>query len=664
ECAMAYWGLALCVDPVDDDSTKRFLDFLSEAIKRKDTVSPRERAYLEAYERVYFAEQTGAIDAEPFHPGMDRTALAHELELLVLQYPDDLEAKSLLVLARLGDSNRYGQEAIIREILAVAPDHPAAHHFRVHTWDGQEGIAALDSCERYGNIAWQSGHANHMPGHVYSGVGMWHEAAIWMDRATRTEQAYMQQRLALPFETWNYAHNRNYLAFIQEQLGLPTMALAGAREMLAAPLDPQFNSLKDGRTHREGRMALIRGLVKYERWDEILKDDAVEWGASDEDKLTRAYARGLAQLGKGDIHGAIDEQIAFRAIKEGMPAGNDDRKESWKSSANGFMEAEFAAGIAAAQGNPLEAVRLLSEVAPLQAESYRYTNDPPEYPHLLYTVLGDVQLANDAPTLAAAAYRKTLEINLNDAFALSGLARAEFQAGHRAAAQEAYSHLLAVWSDAEPGLRWMIAADALGLKQTPIDSSSRPQRDYRAQVLDTFGPQAWEPYPAPEFDALDSSGAPVTLAEYRGAPVVLVFYLGEGCAHCVEQLQAINKRSADFDSRGVKVLAISSETPEQQAASEKLGGLYCRLLSDTAHSNAKRFRAYDDFEELELHATILIDGAGRVDWLRAGGDPFTDLDFLFQEIDRLKDTDHETEADLAPEDNATTGNAEVKPPRV
>ena len=50
--------------------------------------------------------------------------------------------------------------------------------------------------------------------------------------------------------------------------------------------------------------------------------------------------------------------------------------------------------------------------------------------------------------------------------------------------------------------------------------------------------------------------------------------------------------------------------------------------------NMKRFLSYDDFEDLELHSTILIDKNGRVIWSRNGGDPFTDFDFLVNQIKR------------------------------
>jgi hypothetical protein len=45
--------------------------------------------------------------------------------------------------------------------------------------------------------------------------------------------------------------------------------------------------------------------------------------------------------------------------------------------------------------------------------------------------------------------------------------------------------------------------------------------------------------------------------------------------------------------------------------------------------------SYDDFEEVELHSTILIDRLGRVHWARNGGDPFGDLAFLEKQLGRM-----------------------------
>jgi peroxiredoxin len=63
-----------------------------------------------------------------------------------------------------------------------------------------------------------------------------------------------------------------------------------------------------------------------------------------------------------------------------------------------------------------------------------------------------------------------------------------------------------------------------------------------------------------------------------------------------------------------------------------------RLLSDQRLENARRFQSYDEFEELELHSTILLDAQGRVRWARHGGPPFTDVDFLLGELERMGKT--------------------------
>ena len=43
----------------------------------------------------------------------------------------------------------------------------------------------------------------------------------------------------------------------------------------------------------------------------------------------------------------------------------------------------------------------------------------------------------------------------------------------------------------------------------------------------------------------DASGKTVTLNDYRGKNVMLVFYLGEECAHCMKQLHDIGGKGVD-----------------------------------------------------------------------------------------------------------------------
>jgi peroxiredoxin len=118
----------------------------------------------------------------------------------------------------------------------------------------------------------------------------------------------------------------------------------------------------------------------------------------------------------------------------------------------------------------------------------------------------------------------------------------------------------------------------------------------------------------------------------------MIFYLGQECAHCILQLHDVAKKKEDWERLNTVVLAISSATPEKNAkALKELGALPIRLLSDEKYSNARRFHSYDDFEEIELHSTILVDSKGHVHWARNGGEPFSDMAFLVKQLERINE---------------------------
>jgi len=201
------------------------------------------------------------------------------------------------------------------------------------------------------------------------------------------------------------------------------------------------------------------------------------------------------------------------------------------------------------------------------------------------------------------------------------------------------ARLLFVTADADQGLAIVSRAMATGITATPRDSSPRPQRNYLRTSLEKFGPNKWEPYPAPALDVKDAAGKQVTLNQFKGKNVILVFYLGQECPHCMKQLHDIANKKDDWSRLGAVVLAVSSTPPAKNAEALKaFGDLPVQILSDDNHINAHRFHSYDDFEEMELHSTILIDKLGRVYWARNGGEPFGDMAFLVKELERMNDS--------------------------
>jgi peroxiredoxin len=624
--AMAYWGLA---NAAQGD---RAADFIREAEKRKDRVTERERLYIEASAAALLPKPGTFRRDDPDASDEGRRESIKKLETLCLKYPDDMEARAYLALSNMGQ-DRYGTELMIRQVLEKEPMHPGAHHYRIHNWDYHEPQTALESCRKYTEAVPNIGHAQHMPGHIYSIVGMWNEAAISMDAATRVEKRYMKESLTFPFNNWNYGHNRNYLSYIQEQLGMVDAAIFGARQLIDAPLDPEENGDNWRSSHSFGLFALARALARFERWDEILDEKTIPWREIYRDKAFKAYFEARAWLAKGDLVKAEKSITAHADLKKDLEK-NKDFTDIYQ-----IQSDELRARAALSRGDTIEGLGVLAEAARRQAEFQRHYADPPLYPEALYAPLGEAYLNAKSPTLAVEAFQKALDLTKNDLFALSGLVRAYAAMGETEKAQDAMAKLLYVTANADKGLRVIESAKATGITADPKPSTPAPERNYARVRLDQYGPGRWEPYQAPELDVRDTSGKHVSLAQYQGKNVILVFYLGFECPHCMRQLHDVAKKKEDWQRLNAVVLAVSSTSPERNKEGLKeFGDLPLALLSDTSdRANARRFHSYDDFEDIELHSTTLIDSKGRVYWARFGGNPFGDMDFLEKQLGRMND---------------------------
>jgi peroxiredoxin len=378
--------------------------------------------------------------------------------------------------------------------------------------------------------------------------------------------------------------------------------------------------------------ALVRVMLKYQQWDQLLKAGTVPWREIIEDRINKAYVETRARLGQEDLLNAQKNFEAHAKLAK-EAAGDPGLKAVYE-----IQALELKGRLALLRGDTLLGLGLLADAAEKELVQQREYADPPIYPEALYTALGEAYLAAQSPRLAAQAFEKTLTLTKNDLFALSGLVRAYAATGEKTKAADAMARLLFVTRNADPDIRPVTLARATGIMAPPRETTPAPQREYARVPLDGFGPGKWEPYAAPALDVVDADGKPVTLADYAGKNVILVFYLNEECPHCMEQLQALSAKRTEWEKLDTVVLAVSSAKADPEAAGMKpLKGGTVRLLTDTAHANARRFRSYDDFEEIELHSTTLIDKQGRAYWARFGGDPFTDTAFLEKTLKRMND---------------------------
>lgn len=177
-----------------------------------------------------------------------------------------------------------------------------------------------------------------------------------------------------------------------------------------------------------------------------------------------------------------------------------------------------------------------------------------------------------------------------------------------------------------------LAADWRVRPQAATDLGQRP-------VLESLGPVRWQPSPAVDWTLKRSDGRDLSLRAYQGRPVIMLFYLGHGCMQCIEQLNAFAPRIKEFDSAGISIVAVSTDSVEglrkTLAKSATANGFPFPVLSDESLATFKSYRAYDDFEQMALHGAFLIDGNGMVRWQDVSFEPFKDVDFLLAESQRL-----------------------------
>ena len=156
---------------------------------------------------------------------------------------------------------------------------------------------------------------------------------------------------------------------------------------------------------------MMRTLVQFEKWDEILGGELLPEYAKPRHEAWRRYARTLAQVGKGNATGAVEEAKAFEAAMAEF-----QKKTSRPEPAElQVARLEIAGHLEAAQGRTDKALKAL-ELASKAERKLVYT-EPPFYPRPVAEALGHLASRNGKPEIARKAYAAALEQYPEDAHA-------------------------------------------------------------------------------------------------------------------------------------------------------------------------------------------------------------------------------------------------------
>jgi peroxiredoxin len=119
---------------------------------------------------------------------------------------------------------------------------------------------------------------------------------------------------------------------------------------------------------------------------------------------------------------------------------------------------------------------------------------------------------------------------------------------------------------------------------------------------------------APEFSLPDQDRQVVSLAELRGAPVLVVFYPFAFSGICTGELCQLRDELATYTEAGVQVVAISTDPVFSLKAFKAQEGFEFPLLSDfwPHGATAQAYGVFNDKAGMAVRGTFLVDAEGTV----------------------------------------------------
>jgi len=121
---------------------------------------------------------------------------------------------------------------------------------------------------------------------------------------------------------------------------------------------------------------------------------------------------------------------------------------------------------------------------------------------------------------------------------------------------------------------------------------------------------------APDFTLRDQDGREVSLADFRGQTVVLVFYPADFSPVCTDQLNIYQEVLDQLEERGAKVVGISVDGSFCHKAFRDHLNLTIPLLADF-HPKGEVSRAYGVWSEdygVASRALVMVGPEGDVRW--------------------------------------------------
>jgi tetratricopeptide (TPR) repeat protein len=446
-CGMAYWGIAMSSyhplwAPPSAAELQKGMSVIQKA-KEIGGGTPREQAYIAAIETFY-------KDHDKLDHRTRTFAYTDAMKQLHQRHPSDREAGvfyalTLIATGTMSQDKTYEREKeaaqILNRVLAREPQHPGVSHYLIHSYD-YPALAelALPAARAYAKIAPSSAHAQHMPSHIFTRLGLWPEAIKSnLDAKSAAEAFAVRNKMTAVWD--EQLHAMDYLTYAYLQRAQDKQAAAVLAELYKIhKVEPETFKVAYAFTAIPARYALER-----RQWKEAatLQFPPAEYKSFPWQRFQWAvahihFARALGAARTGDTASARIEVEKLSAIQQALVQIKGDY--DWAKQID-IQRMVASAWLAYAEGKREEALELLRKAADLDDSTEKH----PVTPGAILPAreqLGELLLELKQPTAALTEFESSFRSTPYRFNGMYGAARAARLAGDQKRARGYYEKLL------------------------------------------------------------------------------------------------------------------------------------------------------------------------------------------------------------------------------
>ena len=421
---MPYWGILhtiLFIDNEDFDEEKK------RAVDKLKVLSKNSEGYQALYSK-------GILD---FVETENPEGYLKQLENIVHQYPNDIDAKLFLALFNMSgyDENMDPKkgtmysEYLLRDLLISNPDNHGVHHYWIHQMENCCPEEALASADKLADLAPESGHIVHMPGHVYYKLGDYKKAHDQFIRSMQVDSTYMADQNIKEIDNWNYIHNLNYLLANCAQDGRYKEGLHYAERLEKMVAVADRIDTHRGAYFYQGKITPAIMEMRFGFWDKAVEkfeqitdiDSIYGRQAMDYKTAFSIFSSGMSAVKNNDIVGAKSKLDQLDALfwRNSQLENEMDRISNYKLKTLLVTSIELKGNILIADEKYDEGIKILEKAVKMEKDlGY---SEPPYYPRPSLLSLADAYAKKGEYDKAESCYGKILDKHPNSTMAYWGL---------------------------------------------------------------------------------------------------------------------------------------------------------------------------------------------------------------------------------------------------